>query len=188
VICYIENLFNEDELLDLFKCIDKGKGVNDLTLGRQKIEINNLPRYIENNLEKIGSSLYNKNLAFSYCLYVSYSKEYGQPNLPPHIDADSNDLIFNYQIRSNTSWDLGLGVKNYNMKDNSCLIFDPNAEIHWRPHKNFKDGESLEMVLFRLVDTDNPTDRSNLSYMQNDPIFKDAIDFRNKLGDNVNHG
>lgn len=184
MICYIDNLFKEEELYDLFKCISKGKRVNDFPLGRQIMEINNLPRSIESKLEKLGSSLYNKNLAFSYCLYVEYSKDYGQPNLPPHIDADSNDLIFNYQIRSNTSWDIGLGVKNYNLKDNSCLVFDPNQEIHWRPEKKFKDGESVEMVLFRLVDTDNPQDRSNLIYMQNDPMFKDAIDFREKLRDN----
>lgn len=185
MICYIDSLFKEEEVYTLDECIRKSKAVKDLTLGRQKREINNLPRSIENKLEKIGSSLYNKNLAFSYCLYISYSKEYGQPNLPPHIDADSNDLIFNYQIRSNTSWDIGLGVKSYNLKDNSCLVFDPNAEIHWRPHKNFKDGESVEMVLFRLVDVDNPTNRSNLKYFQNDPIFKDALDFRASLGDNV---
>lgn len=188
MISYIENLFNEDELLDLFKCIDKSKKKDDPALGRQMREINSLPIGIKNKLEKIGSTLYKKDLSVCFCLYIIYSKDFGQPNLPPHIDADSNDLIFNYQLRSNTRWDIGLGVKDYKIDDNCSLIFDPNEVIHWRPHKTFNQGDYVEMVLFRMVDPNNIVDKSHLKYMQNDPIFKDAIDFRNKLGDNVNHG
>jgi hypothetical protein len=187
MIAYINNLFKEEEIFDIFCCIEKSNKSDDVVLGRQLKEVNNLPLNIKKKLENLGSQLSKKNLRFSYCSHAIYSNKFGEPNLPPHIDADYNDLIFNYQIRSNTSWDVGLGVKNYKIKDNSCLVFDPNAEIHWRPYKNFNDGEYVEMVFFRLVDFNSPTDRSNMIYLQNDPMFREALDFRSSLSDEADN-
>ena len=103
---------------------------------------------------------------------------YGKPNLPPHLDADTNDLILNIQIESNTDWAIGLNLKAYDIKDNSALVFNPNKEIHWRAHKEFKDGEYVRMLFIRLFNPDSPSDYSHLDLLQDDEMFTDAIAFR----------
>lgn len=183
-VFYIDRLFSDKEIADLHACIEENYKIYDTRLGRMKAELINIPIDVKNKLEKFASELSGNNLKFSYALYLIYDKESGKPNLPPHIDADTNDLIFDYQIRSNTSWDLGLETKVYPLKDNSALIFNPNEVIHWRPHKSFEEGETVEMILFRLFDTNNRSDYTHLKYSQSNPIFKDALDFREKLRDN----
>ena len=183
-IFYIDNLFSEEQILLLNKCIEENYKVYDTRLGRMKAELDKVPSEIKNKLEKLASDLSGKKLKFSYALYIIYNKENGLPNLPPHIDADTNDLIFDYQIRSNTDWDLGLETKIYPVKDNSALIFNPNEVIHWRPYKTFEEGETVEMILFRLFDVNNRSDYTHLKYSQSNPIFQDALDFRENLRNN----
>jgi len=112
---------------------------------------------------------------------VTYGAEYGTPNLPPHFDGDTNDLIINFQLSSNTSWPLGLDLETYNMEDNSALIFNANTNIHWRPNKVFNDGEYVQMIFFRFYKINNRTDYSYVPMNQTDKIFEDVVNLRNSL-------
>jgi hypothetical protein len=179
----INNVFSNNQLNFLHKVIPTYKGNIDNNLGR--IIINDIKdtfnKNFQNKLTKIAIKILNEPATLDHACYVKYSNEYGSPNLPPHFDGDTNDLIVNFQLSSNTSWDLGLNLKTYTIKDNSALIFNGNTNIHWRPHKIFNDGEYVQMIFFRFYKTKN---RSNYSYLpinQTDEIFSEVKKIRNSL-------
>jgi hypothetical protein len=105
---------------------------------------------------------------------VEYNLNYGEPNLPPHFDGDSTDLIFNYQIESNTVWPLGVDEDVIELGDNSALLFNPNASVHWRPIKKFEVGEYVKMAFFRFKNTETPSNYNHLRLSQDDSIFDSA--------------
>ena len=183
-INYVENLFSAEELEVLYNCINKPEAVEeDPDLGRSKIHLSTTPEYLNiiKRLEDIASFLLKKDMMHSHTGCVEYSNKSGQPNLPPHFDGDRNNLVFDYQLESNTTWDLGLGTKLYPLKDNSAIIFNANEYVHWRPHKNFKDGEYIKMLFFRFYNKHNTPDYTHLAYKQDHPIFKDARELRESL-------
>jgi len=124
---------------------------------------------------------FSKDVRLGNILYVEYNNKYGTPNLPPHFDGDSSKFVVNFQLSSNTAWDLGIDFDIYSIEDNSALIFDPNKNIHWRPKKTFKDGEYVKMIFFRFYDLNKQVDNSHLRLSLNDKIFKNINDFRDSL-------
>jgi hypothetical protein len=178
----IQNLFNLEDIEIIRQCIiDSDQAGEDPNLGRLKIELNNLPPSIENKISMLSVNLFNKNLDFANATYVEYNNKFGQPNLPAHFDHDDKDLVFDYQWEANTSWDLGVGTEVYPLEDNSAIVFNANENIHWRPIKNFKDGEYVKMIFFRMNNKKKPSDYSHLDYVVEDKIFKSVNQFRDRL-------
>ncbi|MGA1047063.1 MAG: hypothetical protein ACO3UU_03580 [Minisyncoccia bacterium] len=168
----ISNLFSDKGLENLNKLINNANIDLDKNLGRSKASINLPPA--EEIAIKINEIGIKNNLVFSSTTYVEYNNIFGQPNLPPHYDGDNSDLIVNFQLSSNTSWDLGLDLETYSLEDNSALIFNPNKYIHWRPIKKFESGEYIKMIFFRFCKLENMSDYSNLRYSLDDPIFDEV--------------
>lgn len=182
----VDNIFSDEELDFFYRVgdsIDESQ-INDTSLGRilKSVNLNDMPESIQEKLNKIVGDITGKSLSPSHALYAEYSAQYGQPNLPPHFDGDINDLVVDFQLSSNTRWDLGVDTKNYQLEDNSALFFNANEHVHWRPYKTFKDGEFVKMIFIRYYDTKRPSDYSHLNLSQNDPIFLPAVEFRNSLG------
>lgn len=195
----IKDVFSEDELNTFNKIITDIKmktldseeylSVNDsacdidTTLGR--LSIGDISKYFPNNikdrLNEIASNFLGSTTAFNSAGYALYSNKYGSPNLPPHFDGDTNDVIINFQLSSNTSWDLGLGLETYPLEDNSAVVFNGNTNIHWRPHKTFKYGEYVGMIFFRFYNEEKRTNYSYLPMNQTDNVFKEVVQFRNSL-------
>jgi len=132
-------------------------------------------------LREIVTEITDIKLNMSHAVCVVYSRKYGKPNLPPHRDGDTNDLIINFQLEANTSWDLGLNFKTYSLEDNSALIFNGNTEIHWRVHKDFQDGEFVKMIFIRFHKLEGISDYSHLNISQSDHIFHPYREFRDSL-------
>jgi hypothetical protein len=153
------------------------------SLGRLKASkfFDTMPIEIKEKLESVAKGISGVDMSLSNSSYAEYSSLYGIPELPPHVDGDTNDMIINFQLSSNTCWEIGLNLLMYKLEDNSAIIFNPNTNIHWRPKKIFNDGEYVKMIFFRLCDKKNKKD---YSYLPNDPddiMFKDVVDFRNSL-------
>lgn len=129
----------------------------------------------------IAEGLSHSALHLSNITYVEYNNKYGTPNLFPHFDADSSDLIINFQLSSNTNWPLGAGFDIYDMQDNEALALNGNEHIHWRPHKIFKDNEYVRMIFFRFADQENVKDNRHLAYSRDHEILKDVNIFRDSL-------
>jgi hypothetical protein len=195
----ITDVFSEDELNTFNKIItdikmktldsEESLSVNDSVcdidpvLGR--LSIGDISKYFPNNIKdkikEIANKFLGTTVASNSAGYALYSNKYGSPNLPPHFDGDTNDVIINFQLSSNTSWDLGLGLNTYTLENNSAIVFNGNTNIHWRPHKTFGNGEYVEMIFFRFYNKSKRTDYSNVPMNQIDDAFKDVVKFRNSL-------
>lgn len=194
----VKNIFSKEELDFIQAAIDnidipivdgvyvdhvenEGVGIHN-ELGRIQFGgISNIDR-INNKILNIVNELSPIKLSMRHVMAVEYNGKYGQPVLPPHFDHDTNDLVVDFQLSANTSWDLGVDTKNYEMLDNSALIFNANEHIHWRPHKTFKEGEYVRMVFWRFYDESNPVDYSHLDYVMDHEVLKETNDFRDSLG------
>lgn len=187
-----KNIFSNEELNGINQAIeniiipaeyDKNNGVGiNKELGRLQFGGLHGIDDINKKVNEIVNSIVPKPLAMAHAMSVEYSAKYGHPVLPPHYDHDTNDIVVDFQLSANTRWDLGVDLKNYEMLDNSALVFNANEHIHWRPHKTFKDGEYVRMVFWRFYDANNPSDYSHLDLTQGNEIFKQANDFRDSLG------
>jgi len=196
----LNNIFSEQELLIIDDCIEKtivpmnnGKYVDahknngtgiDTTLGRIQIGNADFPDFINNKIKEIADSILGFSSGFAHVLYAEYSNKYGMPNLPAHFDHDDNNLVIDFQLSSNTSWNLGVDFESYTLTNNSAIIFNANEHIHWRPKKIFKDNEYVKMLFFRFYNPLNRPDYSHLDYLQNSDIFKKVNEFINSLGYN----
>jgi hypothetical protein len=183
-ISKIKNVFTQDQLNVLYKAISTYKTDIDNNLGRIRIgDIKiSFTEDMKDRVNEIVKQAIGLPLILDHALYVEYNKKYGCPNLPPHFDGDKNDLIINFQLSANTSWDLGLNTNLYKIEDNSAIVFNGNTEIHWRPHKEFKDGEYVKMIFMRFF---NPVNTSDYSYLSNNPsdeIFKSVREIRDRPG------
>lgn len=200
--CYkIENFFDQ-EIVDFFKKestsiadkinskpLPKSQGAQAYNefreiqdqYGRICISDMQMPDGLTEKLNILVSELFNKELEGRLSLCVEYNPRYGTPNLPPHFDGDDTEIILNYQLDSNTSWACGVNTTVFEMENNSALIFSPNANVHWRPHKEFKEGEFVKMIFFRFINPRKKSDYRHLRLSTDDPVFKDMNELRERL-------
>lgn len=186
----IDNVFTEEEVkqlkdkLEYLESLPESSGfvIFDKNLGRLLFPVlEEIPLSIKQKLFDIAESFSFKDLSLSGANAVEYSNKYGEPNLPVHYDHDSNDLIINFQLSSNTKWDVGVDLNIYELEDNSALVFNANEYTHWRPRKTFKNGEFVKMIFFRFMNKNKPSDYSHLQYDINHPIFSEVNKFRDSL-------
>jgi hypothetical protein len=183
-ITKLNNIFSFAEIELIHDAISLHTIDIDSNLGRGWIgDIKNqLAQEVKNKIYRIISDISSAPLAMDHILYAEYSAKYGQPNLPPHFDGDTNDLIINMQLKSNTSWDIGLNLETYTLEDNSAVVFNGNTEAHWRPLKEFKEGEYVKMLFMRFYNLEKRSDYSHLSqYWPDNEIFKEIRALRNSL-------
>jgi hypothetical protein len=154
----ISNLFNRHEIEMLKDSISKYTHVLKLDepqLGRTRYDIHALPKEIIQKVQGIANEI-NSNLEFDFAYYVEYSSEYGQPSLPVHTDSVHSKLVIDYQLDSNIDWSIYVDGHRFKLKDNDCLTINVNSQAHWRPQRNFNNGEYLKMVFFHFLDKEDP--------------------------------
>jgi hypothetical protein len=182
-IIKIDNIFSPEQLEVINDAINQNETEIHANLGRKYMGTieKSLPKDILDILYGIAKDILDFPISMAHAMVVEYSAEYGQPNLPPHFDGDINDLIINMQLEANTAWPLGLNTKTYTLEDNSALVFNGNTEIHWRTHKEFKEGEYVRMMFVRFYNEENRPNYSYLPSNQADDIFKEARELRDSL-------
>lgn len=111
---------------------------------------------------------------------AEYTNKAGEPNLPPHFDGDSTDLILTYQLSSNKQWGVGVDTDVYTLEDNDAVMFHPNKNIHWRPHATFEDGEYVRVMFIRLALVVG-TNYEHMQFNVNHPIFDEVKAYRDSL-------
>ena len=174
-IIYITDIFSKEEIEILYENIKANKSESTDEYGRIRYALmsNSVSQKIFDKLHNVIKKVTDIPLQISNVTYVEYNLLYGKPNLPAHVDRDSTELILNIQLESNTNWDLGLNFKTYSLVDNSALVFNPNKEIHWRVHKEFKDGEYVRMLFVRFSNQEKPSDYSYLPHHPDNEMFKE---------------
>lgn len=164
-----------------YKNNSQGIGVHE-ELGRLQFGgLEDLPESIIDKINNIAKDSSDIKLSLSHAMAVEYGCAYGLPNLPVHYDHDNNDLIINFQLSSNTRWDIGIDLEVYELEDNSAVVFNANEYTHWRPHKTFKDGEFIKMIFFRFMFSENPSNYADLNYNIGDEVFAKINKFRDSF-------
>jgi hypothetical protein len=179
-ISTVTDIFSEEEIASLYETVEANEPEIHHELGRVQYNllVSTVKQKTFDKLINVVKQVTDLPFQIRSATYVEYNSLYGTPNLPPHLDRDTNDLILNIQIESNTNWALGLNLQTYEIKDNSALVFNPNKEIHWRVYKEFKDGEYVRMLFIRLFNPDSPSDYSHLPEYPDDDMFKSVVAFR----------
>ncbi len=186
MILEFKDLFSQEELStlnQLIQIIPDHKFQVHESLGRLQTNDVLLPKNLSSKLTTSISTVLGKQVKMVTPVWVEYSNKYGSPNLPPHFDRDSNEFIINYQLASspNTVWPVGVNCQTYPLTDNSAVGFNPNTNVHWRPHKTLAPGEYVQMIFFRFYDPVNLADYSYLPNHSDDPIFTEVSAFRDSL-------
>jgi hypothetical protein len=189
MIKYISSLFSLEELQVLNQLIERlpaSSYRHHKELGRVNIEFVETPKHFTDKLTALVNDVYNSDLEMNWPpLCVEYSSKYGAPELRPHFDGDFNEVIIDYQLSSSsnlgTEWPIGINMQTFSLKDNDAVMFNPNANIHWRPRKTFHEGEYVRMMFFRFFKSTNKSDYSYLPNHPDDPVFAEVCNFRDSL-------
>lgn len=159
----IDNVLTQEEISEIFEIVGKTTNTGfqeylcytmwHIQLPQHLIE--KFTRYAEEIagiplvLREYNLSRYQKTI--SDCKKFLYN-----PMLFPHTDDAFKEDRFtvDYQIRSNVDWEIVVdnweSEKEYTLKDNQALTFSGTHQIHWRPKRDFKDGEFLEAVFLHF--------------------------------------
>lgn len=135
------------------------KIIQNVRLGKISLNLNDLiTEDIKNTLRQVSekSGLPGK---FANATYTEYSLQYGLPELRSHKDKFTNFWLVDYQLESNTDWDIYVENETFSLKDNEALAFYPDLLEHGRPKKAFKDGEYLSMIFFSMIATDTTNEK-----------------------------
>lgn len=184
----IKNILTKEEFLSFsadfdYNCnnlTDNENNKVDYVLGRLVMySLDSLSENFITKINKVAQEYCSSDAAFSGFTAVEYNNKYGIPNLPPHCDEDFNDFIINFQLSSNIVWPIGLDLDLYKLDDNSAIIFNGNKNVHWRPHKNFNDGDFVRMIFFRFSKSNKTNSHMNVAP---DPTYLKKVEqFRNNL-------
>lgn len=159
----INSVLTQDQIDKVYKAVDSLNTDYVMELFSQNITNFPLPYDVEQRVISLAeqqSGISNLMVAeYQFARYKN-TKENGKdlkPNLFPHIDTfPQARLTFDYQIGGNTSWPLVVLGNEFTLENNSALIFSGTHQPHWRVHKDFEDGEYMDMIFFHLKEKDAP--------------------------------
>lgn len=117
------------------------------SMGRLIIEDLNFGSLINNYV----TSLINvdKQIQYLSATYCEYSGKYGTPNLNMHKDHGRKETIcLDYQLESNTLWDMIIDDQTYMLADNEAVSFYSMSQTHGRPDRVFLDSDYMKMIFF----------------------------------------
>ena len=94
------------------------------------------------------------------------------PKLDPHTDkfVEYPCVIISIQLDSNISWPLAVNEDVYELDRNQAIIFSGSHQIHWRPEREFKDGEYIDVLLCTIMDTSEQLTKKHLDDMERERI------------------
>lgn len=156
----IKNVFSAEQIVKIKTIRDSIEtiSVSKRWPGREVKPLPNidlLPDEIKAKLSDIALYHYKKPLKLHAVAFGRYSKEFGIPKLGPHIDEVPSQFTLDYQLDGNISWPLNIEGKEYVLKNNNAVVFEGEVVLHWRPEREFKDGEFLDLMWFQFLDNDH---------------------------------
>jgi hypothetical protein len=155
----VENVLSEEEMVEIYKIVEKPYNTYLMKLFTQTIVDFNLPLHINKKIIDYSESISGESdLEIEEYQFARYKNTFDQesqtmlrPNLTPHFDDfEQPRFTFDYQLGGNTTWDLVVEEKEFTLLNNSALTFSGTHQIHWRKHKTFKDDEYIDMIFFHL--------------------------------------
>jgi hypothetical protein len=149
-----KNIFTKNEIDLLFQSIKKSEGREfaNPTRAQEYVDLFELPKEVILKVEAVAKEATGENWLIADFALCTYTNKIGQPNLKMHRDENfkSQRICFDYQLESNTSWDIVVGKDIYHLEDNSGILFSSTDQYHGRPFKAFKDDEYIKLIFFHM--------------------------------------
>jgi hypothetical protein len=159
------------------------------------------PQEIESIMDGYCKPIHKDEIKLAHYSYIDYNLKYGdgryEPALPPHIDSNENLVTFNYQLDGNIDWQIYIDNKPYDLKTGDAIIFSAVNQVHWRPKREWKEGDFLEIVTFdyspptdwAFTGEEDPIDpiknpeelNAYLEDLKTKGVYRDAWDMYNRL-------
>ena len=177
----VKTVFTEKEISDIYNLVSSTTNTDFVkSLGYNTWHLQ-LPEEIKEKLETLVSGLYGRQVILSEYNFSRYEKTTSDckkytywPLLFPHTDEafDSPRITLDIQLKANTDW--GISVENsgnestYTLKDNQAVTFSGTHQVHWRPVREFLDGEYMEMIFchFKVVGMEDPLTVEHINNMR----------------------
>ena len=177
----VKTVFTEKEISDIYNLVSSTTNKDFVkNLGYASWHLQ-LPEEIKEKLETLVSGLYGRQVILSEYNFSRYEKTTSDckrytywPLLFPHTDEafDSPRITLDIQLKANTDW--GISVENsgnestYTLKDNQAVTFSGTHQVHWRPPREFLDGEYMEMIFchFKVVGMEDPLTVEHINNMR----------------------
>lgn len=158
----IKNVFNENEILTLYRLLSSnaGLGIKAEESGRYIVSSTFFKTFpgmeaIVDKIETHASDVANKKMKMFISAFHLYSFSYGKPILRPHIDDAAGEIVFDYQLDSSIVWPIKVNKKNYSLNNNDALIFAGENVPHGRPEQLFKNNDYVLMFIVNLISGDH---------------------------------
>lgn len=155
----IKNFFNEEEIATIKNAGIVNAHDTRISIGRSVTQVLE-PLLVSKDpiVEKIqnkAKELYNKEYKIVTDGLMEWSLKYGEPRLQPHMDDSLGEVVFDCQIDSNIDWPIYVDGTEYLLKDGDALFFNGETSDHWRPIREFSEGEYVQIVIFNLIPEDH---------------------------------
>ena len=149
------NFFSEEEIKCLKKDIKKSKDIERIESRHGRISKSfEVSDCIKNKIDSIANT-YSKNINLRYIGHSIYSKKYGTPRLPMHLDEPACEFTIDYQLDGNISWPIFINNQEFILKNNDAVTFIGEEDLHWRNKINFDENSFLELVFFHFSSDDH---------------------------------
>lgn len=176
----MDNVLSLEQINALKKLRNELNGRLDSKKGRELKPVPSndlLPSDVTAILTAIASNFYKKDLMLYAVAFGRYSKKFGIPKLPPHIDEVPSQFTLDYQLDGNIEWPIVIEGNYYLLKNNSILVFEGEHVLHWRPKRKFEDNEFIDLMWFQFIDNNHWSHKTEVR-----PDYKDfKITLSNKL-------
>jgi len=173
-----KNIFTQEEIDSIYNAVEScgPVGTQIVPIYAQKAYHMMLPEQVVNKVESFVNEFSKEKVVLTEISFASYSKEFGDlPLLSPHFDNTFKEprLTFDIQLKSNIDWPIVIKGRPFLLKDNEALTFSGTHQVHWRPFREFKNGEFIDMVFchFSLAENRIPTKIEDLYTTIGDNIF-----------------
>ena len=225
---YVKNALSKNSIKQLRKIVEESKSQRELAsiplpgnqeefysldrfdpkivshMSRMIIEFE-CPEEIEKEMDAYCLPLSKEPVKLCHYNYLDYNPKYGNekyyPSLPPHIDGENTIVTFNYCLDTNIDWDIYIDNKRYELKAGDAIIFSAINQVHWRPKREWQEGEFCEIVSFdysplddwRFTNGDSPLNakfypeqvEAYTKDLESRKEFIDAWDMYNRLGEEI---
>jgi len=151
----LRDVLTEQEIEILKNHIEDSRAdefLDEPQLGRSRLnlDIDLFPREILDKINELGRAVSDSEIEVGSIYTATYSSKFGKPDLPPHLDPSNAVLCIDYQLDSNTFWEIAVEGVLYKLKNNNALTIPTNTHAHWRKQKTFNDSEFVTMVFFHF--------------------------------------
>jgi len=187
----IENFFTEEQINRIYEIVQNAPRTSFQQYLSYVSSHIILPSDIIDSVTKVAEEIVGEGLVLKEYNFSRYQKTISDcrklwfnPLLFPHIDNafEGKRFTVDVQLRSNVSWEIIVdnwkSQESFILKDNQALTFSGTHQVHWRPKKEFKDGEFLEALFLHFVPKVN-----NYRTEQEDKEILDRRDYQYSVWD-----